>query len=200
MILCTDRLVLRLLAGFEASRNALDQLVEETLIEEGHRVSISIRDGRDHPVERRGIHLVCPSLCPDRETYNLSVGWTSKWTGKTFRVHKLSINELRLTHHVTYVDDKRVLNGCHGMPCAAGFMEYFESAGWKVKDRKHLYAVLVLLRWPLTGFTYIGLASAKSVPRNRYGHLSPWICGRSPRSRGDSDALDTSEWLSPRSQ
>lgn len=50
MILCTDRLVFRLLAGFEASRDALDQLVEKTFIEEGHRVPISIRDGRDHPV------------------------------------------------------------------------------------------------------------------------------------------------------
>lgn len=55
----------------------------------------------------------------------------------------------RLTHHVPNVDDKRVSDGCHRMPCAAGFMEYFESAGWKVKDRKYFDVVLVFRRWPL---------------------------------------------------
>lgn len=50
MVFCRDRDILCLLPGFEASWNTLDDLVEETFVEESHRVSIFLRYGRNNSV------------------------------------------------------------------------------------------------------------------------------------------------------
>ena len=111
MRLDLHRLVQRLRARLETRRDALDDLVQQALVEEGDAVAVSVADGRDHPVQGRCVLLVRPPLCCEGGLADGS-----------------ALKAGALTHHVADIDDESVFNWRHGMPCLRWPVEDFQSA------------------------------------------------------------------------